>query len=407
MINQAIAQITRPKFRQRAISILTNSLNNLLLPVFNPVIAWMVIRFASVELWGAFVNLMILVQFGAHVIAWGNREYLLREFSRTPAKIGEIWRTSLQPRFLLFVGFSTLLLFWRFPTLQWGLAVIWALSLAWEQSYDVFILYKKDFRFELGMELLGTAVLAGGVYAQLPALRVEHLILWFTSANLVKIAGYTIRYRDYVRGGRNEEDKRFAVPWQFLVQALPFFLLGFSGMLQSRVDLYSVSYFLPAREVGQYQVFSNLMIYLQSLANFILIPFVKNLYRLPEETIRKISLRLFLFGLGVIVPALGVVYFVLTRFYEMEFPFSFYLFGGLFVLPIYFYLPTIYALYKTNQQNKVLGVNLAGSVLTLILNFLLLPRLGMIGAVISVALVRWLVWFTYAIISRRSVNIPT
>lgn len=384
-----------PKFRKRALSILTNSLNNLLLPMFNPFIAWMVIRFASVMLWGTFVNLMLLVQFGAHVIAWGNKEYLLREFSRTPAQIGEVWQKSLRPRFLLFVGFSVLLLFWRFPPFQWGLAVIWALSLAWEQAYDVFIVYKKDFQFELGMELLGTGVLAAGVYAQLPELHVEHLIIWFTGANLVKIAGYTFRYRAYVRGRNNAG---FYEGWQFLGQAFPFFLLGFSGMLQSRVDLFSVSYFLPEQAVGQYQVFSNLMLYLQALANFILMPFVKNLYRLPQETIQKISTRLFLLGLGVIIPALSMVYYVLTRYYSMEFSISFYILGGLLVLPLYFYLPKIYALYKDNRQNIVLIVNITGSIVTLVLNFILLPQLGMIGAVISIAVVRWIVLFAYTTI---------
>jgi O-antigen/teichoic acid export membrane protein len=166
-------------------------------------------------------------------------------------------------------------------------------------------------------------------------------------------------------------------------------------MLQSRIDLYSVSIFLSEREVGQYQVFINLMIYLQAIANFILMPFVKSLYRLDHDTIHRVSIRLLGLGILLVPPALFSVNWLLSSVYAIELsPLSLAL-GGLYVLPVYFYLPTIYSLYKTDRQNTVLGINIAGSALNLLLNLFLVPRLGAIGALLATTLVQWLVLACY------------
>lgn len=59
-------------------------------------------------------------------------------------------------------------------------------------------------------------------------------------------------------------------------------------------------------------------------------------------------------------------------------------------LATYFNQPIIYALYKGDRQIVVLWVNIMAVLLNLALNFLLLPRWGLIGAIISTTAVRWL-----------------
>src|SRR5215510_5160164 len=172
--------------------------------------------------------------------------------------------------------------------------------------------------------------------------------------------------------------------WRFL------FLLGFSGILQSRMDLYCVNYFLPKGKVGQYQVFANVMTYWQSLAAFILIPFVKNMYRLPEGSILKIETRLFVFGIVMLVPALALTHVILSGLYHFTISFSILLFGGLLVLPVYLYVPIIYVLYRASLQSAVLTISLLGAVVSLSLNLALLPRVGMIGAVLASTAAQWL-----------------
>jgi len=397
--SMTLSSLKLAKYRKRALTIIANSVNSLLLPVFNIAIAYLVIRLASVDLWGAFVKWLVIVQLGAHIVSWGNKEYLLRAFSQNPALIAQAWQTSLLSRAALFGPLSLLLILSGDSLSQGLLLVLWGLGLVLFQSYEVFIVYKKDFLFAATIE---AAVLTGLtlVIANLRgAITLNWLIFLFGMTHLSKAGLYLLRYRSLTL---TQPDRRLAGRFSlsYFGLALPFFLLGFSGMLQSRIDLYAVNIFLPEGAVGQYQVFINLMIYLQSVSLFILLPFVKSIYRLKHDSIQKMALRLFGLGLLMLLPALGAVHLLLVYVYQFTFSPYFLLAGGLFVLPIYGYLPIIYALYKATQEMTVLKINILGAGLNFLLNLLLLPQVGMLGAVVASAVAQWVMLGAYLLQNR-------
>ena len=384
---------------RRAGAIITNALNSLLVPLLNPVVSLLVVRLASATLWGEFVNLLIVVQLSAHIIYWGNKDYLLREFSFNPAHIAQQWWRSLATRALLLMGFVIFLVVWGLPLPRLGLVLLWTSAVVWYKSYDVLIVYRKTFTFALFVELTSIALLAGGIWFGQAGLTLDRLILLFALTTGYKGLIFLMRFHTTLRGGTT--DNASLINLAFFPAAFSFFLLGFSGMLQSRIDLYTVTYYLSDTEVGQYQVFSTLLIYIQAVANFILLPFVKNIYRMSYHTILKIAGRLFGVGLLLVPLALFATQFVLTYFYEFSFAPAFFIFGGLFALPIYFYSPIIYAHFKANQQTLVLIANFVGAALTLALNLLLLPQLGMLGAVVAIAIVNWLMLGFYGWRARK------
>ncbi|NIP28826.1 MAG: hypothetical protein GWO38_34725, partial [Phycisphaerae bacterium] len=138
---------------------------------------------------------------------------------------------------------------------------------------------------------------------------------------------------------------------------------------------------------------------------FILIPFVKSIYRLGYRSIQKMSIRLFGLGLLMLAPALWLIHLMLTYIYQFTLSPYFLLVGGLFVLPIYFYLPIIYALYKTDRETVVLKINIIGTALNFGLNLLLLPRVGMIGAVIASAISQWAMLVVYLVQNKEEANV--
>jgi len=384
------------KFRKRAGAVIANSVNSLLLPVFNIVISYLVIRFASIDLWGEFVYWLIIVPLGVHVVSWGNKEYLLRAFSFNPAQIAKTWQTSLISRSGLFVLLCVALVFTGASSGQSLLLILWSLGLVLFQSYEVFVVYKKDFLFAALVEAITLTLLVVGIINLGADITSNWLIFLFGLAYLLKAGLYLLRYH------RLTLPPEINLAWltdrfefKYFSLAFPFFLLGFSGMLQSRIDLYAVNIFLPKSQVGQYQVFINLMIYLQSVSAFILIPFVKSIYRLGYTSIQRISVRLFGLGLLMLLPALVLVQLMLAYIYQFTLSPYFLVAGGLFVLPIYFYLPIIYALYKADQQLTVLKINIIGAGLNFGLNLLLLPSIGMIGAVIASAISQWVMLAAY------------
>ncbi len=350
------------KARRRLLPIVSNSLNSLLLPLVNIAVSLLVVRQASVELWGAFVSVMIVVQLGAHVVGWGNQEYVLRQFSREPARLMLGW-----------------------PAQQVALATVWTVGLVLAQSFNALVVFRRLFLTALAVELASTVVTLAAVLALGPALSVDGLLLLFTVTSLARALALGLVFRQDI----SQSQASGSIDLRYFKLALPFFLLGLSGLLQSRIDLYSVSFFLSEQEVGQYQVFLSLLLYLQATANFILQPYVKSIYRLDETIIWKIALRLFGLGWLLIVPAMLAVAWVLATLYGFNPPPSFIVLGGLYVLPIFFDLPIIYALYKADRTTTVIAVNLTGFTLNLLLNIWLLPRVGLVGAILASTIVHW------------------
>jgi len=381
------------KFQRRAGLIAINSLHKGLPMLLTPLISLLVIRQASAAVWGAFVAVLITVQLGTHLVAWGNDTYLLREFSRHPADMADAWQSSLRTRLALFVGLALLAVL-LYPQAA-GWIVLWGLALALHQSCAVLITYRRDFLFAAVVELAGLAVMLTAVFYVGQAITPDWLLRLFALTTLAKAAVLLLRYWGVVAGGAGRFQPRY-----FLL-ALPFFLLGFGGMLNSRIDLYIIAFYFPAEEVGVYQVFSSFLLYIQALAGFILLPFVKTIYRLPYTTIRQMARTLFVLGVLIVPIAMIALSFLLSRLYGILLPSAFYWLGGLAALPLFYFSPIIYALYKAEKQTTVLLVNLLGIISALILNLILLPRLGLIGAIVAMALIKWSTLLIYDWQGRR------
>ncbi len=392
-----LSPATWQKYQRRIWTVVKNSLHSLTLPFFGILVSYLVVKLASVERWGEFVQVMIFVQLGAHVMNWGNKEYLLREFSRNPSQMAFAWQRALWTRSLLLIPFGFILWLGGFSAVLTLFMWLWAVALLFFQSFDVWVVYRRDFLFAMLLEAVGILVMAAAIYSWAETSTVLRLTTLFALVYLGKTAALVARFRADVRG-KLGENGRFQP--RYFSLALPFFLLGLTGMLQSRIDLYTVSYYLPEKEVGQYQVFINLMIYAQSISAFILVPFIKTIYRLNNQAILKMSSRLFLLGCVLVIPLLGLAHVVITYLYGFELPLPMLISGGLFVIPIYFYLPTIYALYKTNVQWQVIVVNLVGLGMNFLLNLWLVPRVGSLGAMIGSAAAQWAMWLVYLWLSR-------
>jgi len=383
-LRRAVVFARSPRLRKRALIVAANSANSLLVPLLSPLFSFLVIRLASVSLWGDFVKVLVVAQLAAHVAGWGNKDYLLRQFSRSPAQIAAAWQTNLFTRLGLFGVAALALAAFGYSPLRWVLVAGMTLCLVLDQSYDVFVLYRRDFVYAFGVEVVGIAVLAAPVVWLRASLTVDQLIALFAVSNLVKPILYGWRYR-----GQTVTRLEGRLDPAVLRLSLAFFLLGLTGLLQSRVDLYVVSTLMPSRDVGQYQVYSNLVLYVQSAAGLVLVPFVKGLYRLSYGVILRLSARLFALGLlavGVGMPLVGIVLRVL---YHIDFGPGYLVAGGLLALPVYFYMPVIYALFKANRQATVVWVTVLGIGLSLLFSLWWLPSLGTVGAAWAAAAAQW------------------
>jgi O-antigen/teichoic acid export membrane protein len=363
------------RLRRRAFSVATVAINALFLPLLSPLVSLLVIRLASAELWGGFVQVLLLVQLAAHVLVWGNKDYLLREFSRQPARIKAAWQSNLLTRLLLIGAVAPLALALGIPAPRAALLLLWLLASVIDQAHEALVVYHKAFVGQMLVDLGGLGLLLAGVLWRGGSLSLDALIGLFALVEVAKAAALLLWRRPLVF-------KRAALridPAYFRL-ALPFFLLGLSGMLQSRIDQYCVNLWLSRREVAHYQVYTNFLLYLQTMAALLLAPFLKGMYRLRPEVLLGMARRLLLGGLVGIVPAMAGLALILAGLYQIDLPLSTLLLGGLSVLPTYYYSPIIYALYNAGRQSTVLRITVAAIAINLLFSLALLPVWRMDGA---------------------------
>lgn len=355
-----------------------NGAVHLLPPIVNLLASFLVIHFGSEAIWGTFVIPMIYAGLALHILSWGNREFLLRAFARYPKESGIMFRQNLVTRgSLLFIALPAVLLA-GLPMEATSFLLLWIFAGFFRQSFDVVIVYRKDFGLALFFELLAAALLIGGLLLYRAALTPLLILKLFALAQVVKCLGVGIWYGPGWLPGTYPR-----IQFRYFYVALPFFLLGFAGMLLSRTDLYCVAWFMDEAAVGRYQVLVNMFVYLQATAAFALLPFAKNLYRLPDRSIWKLSRRMVPLGLLVGAVGLPLVALVVGQVFGLDFDWTYYAVALAFLLPVFAYSPIIYLLYKHNQQQKVLLANAGGILLNFGLNLVLIPRMELLGALVA------------------------
>jgi O-antigen/teichoic acid export membrane protein len=272
--------------------------------------------------------------------------------------------------------------------------VFLAFALVAAQSFDVFVVYRRAFVLATLVELVVLAITVAAVLAARADLTLERLIAIYALAQLFKTSALWWRFRVDVRAGRAG-----SVDPSWLGAALPFFLLGFTGLLQTRADLYVVSSVLPPADIGRYQVYINLIVYLQSIAALVLTPFVKGLYRLPSD--RILAQPVGLMGLGAIVVATGIPAsaLVLREVYGLVFSAGYFVAGAAAVMPAFAYLPVIYALFKVGRPGSVVVTNVCGVGVSLVLMWWWLPRHGLLGAAWAAAGSQWAMLAVYGVLA--------
>lgn len=390
------------KWRRRSLLVLNNALNLVLVPMVGVIVSVLVVRLYSAELWGKLIGWLLLAQLGAHIVAWGNKDYLVRGFSGNPARVAQAWQTSWLTRAVLLIPVGIVLASVTDSTGHALRLALWCALLAFDQAFEAPVVYYKRFGWAAAIDLFGILIQVAAIVLLGKYLDFDALVLVFLFATLLKGAALSVLFRRvlFSRGWVGTFD------WRELQRSFPLFLLTLSGMLASRVDVYAVNALLPREQVAQYQVYVGFLLMLQTGAAVLLLPFVKNLYRLGAQAFLRQSL--FLTALGFAMSLIGVacIGVVVPLLYHWTLTVPQLALGVLLVLPPFFYMPIIFALYQQKRERIVVLYSFVGAGVSLALSAWLLPRLGMIGGLTANASSQFLIgiayWFTARQMSRRS-----
>ncbi len=370
--------------------IVISSANTLVAPVLNIAVSLLVVRLSAVETWGSFVAVLIIVNLINHLLYWGNREFLLREYSKTPGSIAQIWQQNISSRSVLLL--PAFLVAGFLPLSSYGIlaAIGWIMAALLLQSFEALVIYSRRFTTSLFIEISGLALLLFGIFALQTDISSELLTFLFAATMAMKALLTILVFRRDIL-----PNFTWAFSKRHITAAVPFLILGLSGMLQSRTDLYLVTALMSGSETGFYQILINMLIYLQTIAAFILQPFLKNIFRLPQKALYKLTLRLTAAGMLIVAFAVPLLALFIRWLYQFDITNEHVILGMLFVLPIYVYLPLIYKHYKEERTTQVVIVNLLGIMANAVGTYLLIPSYGISGALAGSAVSQWLMAAAY------------
>ncbi len=353
------------KIIARTYPIALNGFRSILNPLFAIIFSYVIVNYFSKELWGVFVEYVLFFLIAIIVCNWGNKSYLLRAFSKNPKNMIANWQDHFLARTaicLLCVGVIVFVYPWQLI----GYLVLWLLGTFIYNSFLVIIYYNRDYIKSISIEVIGFCALIIQLLAYQNNLDLALLIRSYAISIAVKAIVSAIYYYPFLKF----KTLRFNI--RVLKLSLPFFILGVTGFLQSKVDVYAYSFFYDGKLLGEYQIISGLFIFAASLITLLSFPYIKNFYRLKTKSIQNLKKVMIKYGILINLIAIAVIYILL--FYAFNIKLSAIQIGiGYFIsFPSYVYTTHIYNLIKNKKDIIIVKISLYSFIINLILSLFLL-----------------------------------
>lgn len=363
---------------ERVKLVMVNIVKQVLGQLLTLVLSVLVFKMHSKELWGGFAAYFVYVNLIAAIISWGNKEFLIREFSKSPGKIPSLFYRVFNPRLLLLALAMVAVLF-VFPKPYFGFFALWISSLYISQSLEVFWIYKRDYIKSILIEIIAFALLLAMLYSD--KIDSGKLIGYYAYYQLARTVLYAAIYIPELKKFSFSFDK------SYFSASFSFFLLSLVGFLQSRADLVIITFFESDKNIAVYQILTAFLILIHALGTFLIFPYMKNIYRLQQNSVYIFQRFISFIAPLLVCFCLAVLFLVMHYVYEISLDYQYYILGVLVTFPPYLYTVKILILYKENKQAFVLKTGILAIIINSIVSALLLYLgYGLKGALLGSAI---------------------
>ena len=371
---------------RRIFTIGMNTIRGFANPAFNFLIVVFGVKIFGKTDWASLINVLLWVYFTTFMLSWGNYDYLLRKFSNAPGKMYHAFVSNFLSRSLL-LPFSLLLLFF-FPLHIALWAIVLVLLTFCYASLLPLVVYHQKFTAQVIAETVSFVIIFGSIF-YVKIFELEIFLQIYTIAIAVKLFILSLQL--------NFWRERFSakISLKEFKLGLPFFILGLSGFLISKSDIYIVDSFLEKSQLAEYQLLITSFLMLQALSAYIIIPFTKHVYRVSDEVVQKMKYRLYAASVPLVVVGGIVIWFVMEYFVELGFGYEYYVVGALLALPSFFYTLNVMELMKNHQERRIIYVSFFTFFVSTSLIVLLIEPYEIFGILLSVCIAQWTALLTY------------
>ncbi|WP_053990974.1 lipopolysaccharide biosynthesis protein [Mangrovimonas sp. TPBH4] len=347
-----------------------NTIRGFLSPALNFVIAVIGIKLFGKTDWGITIDILLWIYLVLIIASWGNKEWLLRSYSRAPSKVQELFANNLisrSPLLLLSLVFPFI-----FDFYTGLLCILLSIILFLTASFESLIIHYQKFSLQLVTDLVAFVITAGILFL-LPQFNILHVLILYTIVNLIKLL--------ILAKALDIFHFKTEFSWSFepLKYSFPFFLMAFAGWLGSKIDMYLVTLYLPKSDVSEYQLLSNSFLMLVAGYAFIITPFTKHIYRISLDSLNRIKQKLSFMTLPYLLLGSLCIWLVMELILKLNLDINYYYLSAIKTLfPLLFYMD-IMMLNKQNQEKKVTLIIFIGLFINSLLILLWIKGYGITG----------------------------
>ncbi len=374
-----------------------NTAFNVVIPVFSLIFSAIIIRIHTPALWGEITAYVLMMMVTNRLISWGHKEFLLKTFSIRPKDIAAIWQKNVFSRaFLAVIASLGLLLFFR-EFESWASLTFFIVGIFFYRAFDPVTIYLKQFKAALIIEVIGFLGVLAGILIYQQDLTALLYLRMLAASYMIKSLIYIYLYRKDLLPANY-----FAFNLLQLRQASPYLILTFIGLFGNQINSYSLAILGDDDQLGRFQVLFILFMYVRNGAYFILQPFLKNLLRVNKKTHTAIIRKIF--PLGIFLSVLGgvAIAILFPIVYAFGFSWEIYAVGVLYAIPYYLFAVKSINLIKNSQERLLVIIGLISILTNLVLDVILIPSMGITGALIAAAVGQWVILLCYKMIDWKN-----
>jgi len=363
-------------------------------PLGHLLISYFIIKFKSIAFWGSYIEVLIWVNLILLLLSFGNKAFLLKKFSKNPANLYQLWFSNFTNRSILLFSSFLIIIFTPFFSDKILLTCLWLILLFISQSYQVLILYLKDFKYSLLVEIIFNSIILFFVFLKIETLDLLGFLSIVVFSNLAKALLLIIYYFRKIKG------VKFSFSFSELKRNIPYFIPLTLGTVRVKIDTYFANTFFSVSDLGKYQILISFISIGHITTTYFVNPYLKVFFRASDSIIKKIKRQFFIFGIFYGLAFVIATYFIITKVYLIQFILDNYVTVFAFFIPLLFQMILVNQIYKYDQQNLVSYVALFVIFLQLIIGYYLIKEQGIQGALLLKAASQWLItallwfWFT-------------
>lgn len=373
-----MSNVPLTKIFNKITPMLGNSLYQLLPGLVNQVLAFFVIKQSGATNWGQVVSLQLVYYIAAHIVSWGNKDYLLVQFSKQPSKINQHLQQSTLTRALILLLPTVLLIVVYYPFQTSVYLAGWIILRFIAQALEAVIIYEKNFSLALRSEAAAFVLLLFGLTFWHHNLSFQEALLLVLLSHVGRVTWLMPSLISKLKGSSLKR-----IELSHLWVSVPFLLMGLIALLQLKTDLYVMNELSTKSITGSYQVLMSFVAMFLAVPGFIINPFIKNVYRLQANQLKTLQYKFVGLGLMISVLATPILWAVMHYVYQLHFSAATYILIAVLICLPFVYAFDVYQLYKANTQNKVLLVNALGIAIIFLCCFMFIPLWPINGALMA------------------------